>query len=164
MPSAKVLESKKQVVAELTELLKGATTGVFVDYSGINVADDTKLRKELREAGVKYMVVKNTLTRFAAKEAGIEGLDDILNGTTALALSEDHVTAAKIIGEFAEKNENFKIKGGIMEGKAISADTVKELASLPSKEVLIARLLGSLNGPITGLTIALNEYAKKLEA
>ena len=103
MPSKQVLESKQKIVADLTEQLKNATTGVFVDYSGINVADDTALRKKLREAGVKYSVVKNTLTRFAAKEAGLEGLDEILNGTTALAVSDDHVSAAKIIGEFAEK-------------------------------------------------------------
>ena len=96
MPSKQVLEAKQQVVAQLSEQLKNATTGVFVDYSGINVADDTALRKKFREAGVQYGVVKNTLTRFAAKEAGIDGLDDILNGTTALAVSADHVSAAKL--------------------------------------------------------------------
>ena len=159
MPSNKVLEAKKQVVVELTEQLKAATTGVFVDYSGINVADDTKLRKELREAGVKYSVVKNTLTRFAAKEAGIEGLDDILNGTTALAVSDDHVTAAKIIGEFAEKNENFKIKGGIMEGKAISVEEVVKLSKMPNREQLLCMLLYALNGNISGLARALQAVA-----
>ena len=159
MPSNKVLEAKKQVVIELTEQLKEATTGVFVDYSGINVADDTKLRKELREAGVKYSVVKNTLTRFAAKEAGIEGLDDILNGTTALAVSDDHVTAAKIIGEFAEKNENFKIKGGIMEGKAISVEEVVKLSKMPNREQLLCMLLYALNGNISGLARALQAVA-----
>lgn len=159
MPSNKVLEAKKQVVVELTEQLKAATTGVFVYYSGINVADDTKLRKELREAGVKYSVVKNTLTRFAAKEAGIEGLDDILNGTTALAVSDDHVTAAKIIGEFAEKNENFKIKGGIMEGKAISVEEVVKLSKMPNREQLLCMLLYALNGNISGLARALQAVA-----
>jgi large subunit ribosomal protein L10 len=159
VPSNKVLEAKKQVVIELTEQLKEATTGVFVDYSGINVADDTKLRKELREAGVKYSVVKNTLTRFAAKEAGIEGLDDILNGTTALAVSDDHVTAAKIIGEFAEKNENFKIKGGIMEGKAISVEEVVKLSKMPNREQLLCMLLYALNGNISGLARALQAVA-----
>ena len=159
VPSAKVLESKKQVVAELTELLKGATTGVFVDYSGINVAYDTKRRKDLREAGVKYLVVKNTLTRFAAKEAGIEGLDEVLNGTTALAVSEDHVTAAKIIGEFAEKHENFKIKGGIMEGAAITVDEVVKLSKMPGREQLLCMLLYALNGNISGLARALQAIA-----
>ena len=159
MPSKNVLEAKQQVVAEITEQLKGATTGVFVDYSGINVADDTKLRKELREAGVTYTVVKNTLTRFAAKEAGIEGLDDILNGNTALAVSSDHVTAAKIIGEFAEKNDNFKIKGGIMEGKVISVDEVVKLSKMPNREQLLCMLLYALNGNISGLARALQAVA-----
>lgn len=159
MPSKQVLEAKQQVVASITEQLKGATTGVFVDYSGINVADDTKLRKELREAGVKYTVVKNTLTRFAAKEAGIEGLDDILNGTTALAVCDDHVTAAKIIGEFAEKNENFKIKGGIMEGKVISVAEVEKLSKMPNREQLLCMLLYALNGNISGLARALQAVA-----
>ena len=159
VPSKKVLEAKQQVVAELTEQLKGCTTGVFVDYSGISVADDTVLRKQLREAGVKYTVVKNTLTRFAAKEAGIEGLDEILNGTTALALSDDHVTAAKIIGEFAEKHDNFKIKGGIMEGAAISIAEVEKLAKMPNREQLLCMLLYALNGNISGLARALQAIA-----
>jgi len=159
VPSKKVLEAKQQVVAELTEQLKGCTTGVFVDYSGITVADDTVLRKQLREAGVKYTVVKNTLTRFAAKEAGIEGLDEILNGTTALALSDDHVTAAKIIGEFAEKHDNFKIKGGIMEGAAISVAEVEKLSKMPNREQLLCMLLYALNGNISGLARALQAVA-----
>lgn len=133
MPSKQVLEAKQQVVAQLAEQLKNATTGIFVDYSGINVADDTALRKQFREAGVQYGVVKNTLTRFAAKEAGIDGLDDILNGTTALAVSADHVSAAKIIGEYAEKNDNFKIKGGFMEGKVISIAEVEKLSKMPGQ-------------------------------
>ncbi len=159
MPSQKVLEAKQQAVATITEQLKGCTTGVFVDYSGISVADDTVLRKNLREAGVKYTVVKNTLTRFAAKEAGIEGLDDILNGTTALAVCDDHVTAAKIIGEFAEKNENFKIKGGIMEGAAISVAEVEKLSKMPNREQLLCMLLYALNGNISGLARALQAVA-----
>ena len=161
MPSQKVLEAKKQVVVELTEQLKGCTTGVFVDYSGISVADDTVLRKQFREAGVKYTVVKNTLTRFAAKEAGIEGLDEILNGTTALALSDDHTSAAKIVGEFAEKHDNFKIKGGIMEGKTISIAEVEKLAKMPNREQLLCMLLYALNGNISGLARALQAIADK---
>ena len=153
------MEAKQQVVAELTEQLKNCTTGVFVDYSGINVADDTALRKQLREAGVKYTVVKNTLTRFAAKEAGIEGLDDILNGTTALALSDDHTSAAKVINEFAEKHDNFKIKGGIMEGAAISVAEVEKLAKMPNREQLLCMLLYALNGNISGLARALQAIA-----
>lgn len=159
MPSKQVLESKQKIVADLTEQLKNATTGVFVDYSGINVANDTALRKKLREAGVKYSVVKNTLTRFAAKEAGLEGLDEILNGTTALAVSDDHVSAAKIIGEFAEKNDNFKIKGGFMEGKTISIAEVEKLSKMPDKEQLLCMLLYALNGNISGLARALQAVA-----
>ena len=159
MPSQKVLEAKQAAVVAITEQLKNCTTGVFVDYSGISVADDTVLRKNLREAGVKYTVVKNTLTKFAAKEAGIEGLDDILNGTTALAVCDDHVTAAKIIGEFAEKNENFKIKGGIMEGAAISVAEVEKLSKMPNREQLLCMLLYALNGNISGLARALQAVA-----
>lgn len=159
MPSQKVLEAKQAVVAEIAEQLKGCTTGVFVDYSGISVAEDTVLRKQLREAGVKYSVVKNTLTKFAAKEAGIEGLDDILNGTTALAVCDDHVSAAKVLGEFAEKNENFKIKGGIMEGAAISVAEVEKLSKMPSKDQLLCMLLYALNGNISGLARALQAVA-----
>lgn len=159
MPSKQVLEAKQQVVENLTEQLKNATTGVFVDYSGINVTDDTALRKKLREAGVQYEVVKNTLTKFAAKEAGIEGLDDILHGTTALAVSADHVTAAKIIGEYAEKNEKFKIKGGFMEGKLISVAEVEKLSKMPGREQLLCMLLYALNGNISGLARALQAVA-----
>jgi len=159
VPSQKVLEAKQAAVAQITEQLKGCTTGVFVDYSGISVAEDTVLRKQLREAGVKYSVVKNTLTKFAAKEAGIEGLDDILNGTTALAVCDDHVSAAKVLGEFAEKNENFKIKGGIMEGAAISVAEVEKLSKMPNREQLLCMLLYALNGNISGLARALQAVA-----
>ncbi len=155
MPSKQILEVKQQAVSELAQKLKDATTGVFVDYSGITVADDTALRKKMREAGVHYSVVKNTLTRLAAKEAGIDGLDDILNGTTALALSNDHVAAAKIIGEYAEKNDNFTIKGGFMEGKVISIAEVEKLSKMPGKEQLLCMLLYALNGNISGLARAL---------
>lgn len=163
MPSEKILEQKKQIVAELTEKLKSACAGVVVDYKGINVADDTKLRKELREAGVDYFVVKNTLLSRAAKEAGIEGLDPVLEGTTALAISnEDHVAAARILCKFAEKNKSIKAKAGFVEGKTIDAAEVENLAKLPSKEVLVAQVLGGLNAPITGFVTVLNGTMKGL--
>lgn len=163
MPSEKILEQKKQIVAELTEKLKSACAGVIVDYKGINVADDTKLRKELREAGVDYFVVKNTLLSRAAKEAGIEGLDPVLEGTTALAVSmEDHVAAARILCKFAEKNKSIKTKAGFVEGKVIDVAEVENLAKLPSKEVLIAQVLGGLNAPITGFVTVLNGTMKGL--
>jgi large subunit ribosomal protein L10 len=163
LPSEKILEQKKLVVAALTEHLKTACTGVVVNYKGITVAQDTKLRKELREAGDEYMVVKNTLLRLALKDAGIDGLDHVLEGTTAIALSKDnYVSGAKILTKFAETSKKFEIKAGFVDGGAISVDGVKELASLPSKEVLVAQVLGGLNAPITGFVTVLNGTMKGL--
>lgn len=157
MPSEKILEQKKAVVAELSERLKGSVAGVLVNYKGITVADDTKLRKDLREAGVKYTVVKNTLLKRAAEDAGIEGLDPVLEGTTALATSEeDYVAAAKILCEYAENNKNFEIKSGYVDGGVLGVDEIKDLAKLPSKEVLVAKALGGLNAPISGFVTVLN--------
>ena len=120
MPSEKVLEQKKQIVADLAEALKGSVAGVVVDYKGINVADDTVLRKELREAGVKYSVVKNTLLGLAAKEAGLEDITKVLEGTTAIAVSpEDHTAAARILSKFADTHKNFSIKSGYLDGDVI---------------------------------------------
>ena len=152
MPSANVLEQKKQVVAQLVETLKSAQAGVLVDYRGITVEQDTQLRAKLREAGVEYKVVKNTLTRFAAKEVGFEELDEQLNGPTALAISTtDAVAPAKVISDFAKEVEAIQIKAGFVDGKVISLDEVKTLASTPSREVLIAKIMGSLNAPISKL-------------
>ena len=163
MPSEKILEQKKQAVAQLSENLKEACAGVIVNYSGINVADDTKLRKELREAGDTYVVVKNTLLGRALKEAGIDGLDSVLEGTTALAYSKtDYVSAAKILSAYADKSKTFEIKAGFVDGSALDASGVKELAELPSKEVLVAKVLGGLNAPITGLVTVLNGTIKGL--
>lgn len=163
MPSAKVLEQKKQIVAELAEKMKNASTGVLVDYKGITVADDTQLRAEMRKNNVDYRVIKNTLIRFAAKEAGIEGLDGVLEGTTALAMSADDVIApAKVVAEYAKKNDAiYNIKAGFMDGKVVSVEEIMEIANLPSKEVLLGRLVGSLQGPIFGLALALKAIADK---
>lgn len=165
MPSAKVLEQKKQLVAELAEKMKNASSGVLVDYKGINVADDTALRAEMRKNGVDYKVIKNTLIRFAAKEAGLEGLDEFLEGTTALAISADDVIApAKVVNEFAKKNEDiYNIKAGFMDGKVVSVEEIKALANLPSRDVLLGRLVGSLQGPIFGLALVLKAIAEKVE-
>lgn len=157
MPSVKVLEEKKQAVALITESLKSAQAGVLVDYRGLTVEEDTDLRNKLREAGVTYFVAKNTFIRFAAKETGLEGLDEILSGPTALAVSaEDPIAPAKILSEFAKKNEKLEIKSGFMDGKVMSLDEVKVLASTPSKETLIAKIMGSLNSPVSGLVRLLN--------
>lgn len=151
MPSAKILEAKKQAVEEIKAQLTKAVSGVFVDYCGLTVEQDTKLRNKLREANVEYKVVKNTLTRFAAKEVGLEGLDEILNGPTALAIAEDEVTAAKVLADFAKENEQLEIKSGFLEGKVVSVDEVKRLADTPSRDVLLAKMLGSMNAPISSL-------------
>lgn len=163
MPSAKVLEEKKQLVAELAEQMKAASSGVLVDYKGINVEDDTKLRAEMRKNNVDYRVIKNTLIRFAAKEAGLEGLDDVLNGTTALAISADDVIApAKVVAEYAKKDENiYNIKAGFIEGKVVSVEEIMQLANLPSKEILLGRLVGGLQGPIFALALVLKAIADK---
>ncbi|MBQ7037218.1 MAG: 50S ribosomal protein L10 [Clostridia bacterium] len=151
MPSAKVLEQKKTVVAELTEKMQNATAGVFVDYRGLTVEEDTNLRVKLREAGVEYKVVKNTLTRFAANQIGYEALDPILNGPTALALSDDPVAPAKVLAEFAKTNPNLEIKAGFLDGSIISIEEITKLAATPSRDTLIAKIMGSLNAPISNL-------------
>ena len=161
MASEKVLQEKQAFVAELAEKLGAANAGVIVDYSGINVADDTTLRRKLREAGVEYAVVKNTLLKRAAEAAELSGLDDVLHGTTALATSEDYVAAAKILCEYAEGKDTFKIKAGFMDGQVIDAAKVVELSKLPSKEGLLSMLLSVLNGPIRGLAVALNAIVEK---
>ncbi len=164
MPNELVLNQKKAKVEELSELLKSSVAGVLVDYSGISVEDDTKLRKELREAGVKYSVEKNTLLRFAMNNTGYEGLTDVLNGTTALAVSEnDETAAARILGKYAETHENFKLKAGFVGNEVYDANGVMALSKIPSKEVLLAQLVGSLQGPIQKLAATLDALATKLE-
>ncbi len=157
MPNAKVLAEKQAIVATLADKMKSASSGVLVEYKGITVANDTKLRRELREAGVDYAVVKNTMVKLAADQVGFEGLDPILNGTTALAMSmTDPVLPAKILSGFAKKSDTFKIKAGFVEGKVISSAEVIELAELPAKEVLVARVLAGFNTPISGFVNVLN--------
>ena len=161
MASAKVLQEKQEFVNALTEKLNGATTGVIVSYSGITVAEDTALRRQLREAGVEYAVVKNTLLKRAAEAANLNGLDDALHGTTALAICDDYTAAAKVLSKYAEGSKTFKIKAGFMDGQVIGADKVDELAKLPSKEGLLSMLLSVLNGPIRGLACGLNAIVEK---
>lgn len=163
MPSEKILEQKQAIVAELVDRLNGSVAGVLVNYKGITVADDTKLRKELREAGVNYTVVKNTLLSRATQEVGLDSLNSVLEGTTALATSEDdYVAAARILCKYAETNKKFEIKAGFAEGKPLSVSEVNDLAKLPSKEVLVAKALGGLNAPITGFVTVLNGTLKGL--
>ncbi len=164
MPSNAVLEAKKAKVEKLTEIIKNSVSGVLVDYKGITVEEDTKLRKELREAGVNYFVEKNTMLLRAFKECGIEGFEEALNGTTALAVSSDDQTApARILGKFAEKagDEKFNLKAGFVEGEIYDQAGVVALSKIPSKDVLLAQLVGSLQGPLQKLAATLNAVADK---
>lgn len=163
MPNDKVLREKQEIVAQLTEKLKSAG-GVFVDYSGITVLEDTEMRRAMRNAGVEYTVVKNTLTRFAAKNVGFDALDPILNGTTALAVSaSDPVAAAKLVSEYAGKpNSKIKIKAGFVNGKIITPSEVEALAKLPSREVLVAQVLGTMMAPVSGFVNVLNANIRGL--
>lgn len=157
MPSTQILEQKKQVVNEMVEKFKAASAGVFVDYRGLTVEEDTELRRKFREAGVEYKVVKNTLTSRAAKEVGLEALDPILNGPTALAMSVDNpVAPAKIIAEFAKKHEALEVKAGFMDGAVMSVAEVNTLAATPTREELLAKMMGSMKSPISGLVRLLN--------
>ena len=164
MPSNAVLEAKKAKVEQLTEIIKASVSGVLVDYKGITVEEDTKLRKELREAGVHYFVEKNTMLLRAFKECGIEGFEEALNGTTALAVSNDDQTApARILGKFAEKagDEKFNLKAGYVEGEIYDQAGVVALSKIPSKDTLLAQLVGSLQGPLQKLAATLNAVADK---
>jgi large subunit ribosomal protein L10 len=148
---------KAAKVAELKELLANSQAVVLVNYCGLTVSEDTELRKQMREAGVKYMVAKNTFTRIAAKEAGIEGLDGMLENNTALAFAaEDPVAPAKIAYEFSKKHEKLEIKGGLLNGAVIGTDEIKALADLPSREELLAKLVGSMQAPISGFVNVLH--------
>ncbi|MCR4638702.1 50S ribosomal protein L10 [Ruminococcus sp.] len=164
MPSNAVLEAKKAKVEKLTEIIKNSVSGVLVDYKGITVEEDTKLRKELREAGVHYFVEKNTMLLRAFKECGIEGFEEALNGTTALAVSNDDQTApARILGKFAEKagDDKFNLKAGYVEGEIYDQAGVIALSKIPSKDTLLAQLVGSLQGPLQKLAATLNAVADK---
>ena len=162
MPSQKVLEQKQQQVADLAERIENSVAGVIVDYNGINVEDDTKLRKELRENGVKYTVIKNTLIKRAADKAGLSGMDEVLHGTSAIATSaEDYVAAARILQKFADSHENFNVKTGYLDNEVISIEKIKSLAKLPSREVLLANVLGAFQAPIASFARAVQAIVDK---
>ena len=159
MPNAKALESKKAVVEALTGKIQEATSVVFVDYKGITVAQDTELRKAFRDADVEYTVVKNTLTRFATKNIGYD-FDEVLNGTTAMASTTgDPIAPARIVCEFAKKNKlkTLTIKGGVVEGSVLSADQLNGFGELPSKNALVASVLGTFLAPISSLAFVLDQ-------
>ena len=156
------VELKKPVVEEIANSINGAASVVLVSYKGITVEQDTKMRKELREAGVTYKVYKNTMIRFAAKGTAFEALEPNLEGPTALAVSKEDATApARILAEFAKKADKREIKGGVVEGNAYDAAGIMEIAKIPGREALISRLLGSMQSPITNMARVLNQIAEK---
>lgn len=164
MPNAKVLESKKAIVAALEEQLKNAQAGVLVDYSGITVEQDTELRTIARQAGVTYGVVKNTMVRRALDDSGLSELDSILHGNTSLATgSEDPIAPIKVIADYAKKlgDEKFHIKAAFMEGKVLSAAEIAQLSTLSSKKDLYAQLVGTLMAPMANLAAVVNAIAEK---
>ncbi|WP_294951445.1 50S ribosomal protein L10 [uncultured Eubacterium sp.] len=162
MPSTVVLEKKKQQVADLAERIKGSCAGVVVDYKGINVEDDTKLRKELREAGVTYTVVKNSILKRAAEEVGLNIDASVVEGTTAVATSvDDYVAAARILNKYAEANESFNIKTGYLDGAVIDNAEVVALAKLPSRETLLATIASVVVEPIACIARAVNALEEK---
>lgn len=164
MASEKILEGKKAKVAALTEMLQDSVSFVLVGYKGISVEDDTKLRKELREAGVHYMVVKNTMLRLAVKGTQYEGLTEYFKGDTAIALSpEDPAAAARILCKFADadKSKRFVVKGGFCDGQVMDAAGIKSLSTMPNREGLLSMLAGSLNGIVGGLAVALQGIVDK---
>ena len=161
MPSEKILEQKKQIVSDLADTLSSSVAGVIVDYKGITVDDDTKLRKDLREAGVKYAVVKNTILKLAAEKAELSDIDDVLEGTTAIATSAEDYTAARILCKFASTSKTFTVKKGFLDGKVIGVDTVESLAKLPSKDVLLATVCNAFNAPIAAFARAMQALVEK---
>ena len=156
------VELKQPIVAEISEVIKDAQSVVLVDYRGLTVEEDTALRKQLREAGVNYKVYKNTLMNFAFKGTDFEALAPYLTGPSAIAVSTDDATApARIIAEFAKKAKNLEIKAGVVEGDLYDAKGMVAIASIPSRDVLISKLLGSLQSPITNFARVIKQIAEK---
>ena len=163
MPNAKVLSEKQAIVEALVERIQNASAGILVDYKGITVAEDTALRTELRKDEVNYTVVKNTLTRKALAKLNMSELDEVLNGTTSLATSEnDPIAPFRIINDYSKKlGERFNIKAAFMEGKILNAAEIAEMAELPSKDALYAKVLGTMIAPITGLAVCLGQILEQ---
>lgn len=156
------VELKQPIVDEISAVIKDAQSVVVVDYRGLTVAEDTQLRKQLREAGVSYKVYKNTLVSRAVEGTEFESLKDSLEGPNAFAVSTEDATApARVLAEFAKKAPNLEIKAGVVEGTFYDAEGMKAIASVPSREVLLSKLLGSLQSPITNLARVLNQIAEK---
>ena len=158
------VELKKPVVEEISELLNGAATAVVVDYRGLTVAEDTELRKQLREAGVVYKVYKNTMINFAIKDTEFADLAQHLEGPTAIAVCKDDATAAaRVLAKFAKTAEALEIKGGVVDGVYYDAAGIGQIASIPSREVLLSKLLGSMQSPVTNFARVIKHIAEKNE-
>ena len=156
------VELKQPIVAEIAEVIKDAQSVVLVDYRGLTVEEDTALRKQLREAGVNYKVYKNTLMNFAFKGTDFESLAPYLNGPSAIAVSTEDATApARVLAEFAKKAKNLEIKAGVVEGTLYDVKGMQAVAEIPSRDVLISRLLGSLQSPITNFARVIKQIAEK---
>lgn len=165
MANVKIIQEKQQAVTEITDKLRASSCTVVTDYRGLNVAQVTELRKKLREAGVEFQVLKNSLTRRATEQAELSALDEHLTGPTAIAFStQDVVAPAKILSDFAKKNDALKIKGGVVEGKVVGFDQIKALAELPSREGLLSMLLSVLQAPIRNFALGVKAVAEKKEA
>ena len=156
------VELKQPVVQEISAAIEGAQSVVLVDHRGLTVQQDTELRKQLREAGVTYKVYKNTMMNFAFKGTDCEGLSDLLNGPSALAVSKDDATApARILCEFAKNAPKLEVKGGVVEGKVVDVAAINEVAQIPSREVLLGRLFGSFQSPIASFARVVKQIAEK---
>lgn len=157
-------EEKQAKVQEIKEKINKAQAIIMADYRGLTVEEDTELRRKFREAGVEYRVLKNTLTSIAAKEAGIEGLDQYLSGPTSFAFGyEDPTAPARILNDFAKDHKKLELKGGFVQGKIFDLNMVKELATIPPREVLIAKLLGSIKSPLSNFAYLVNAIKEKKE-
>ncbi|MNW32348.1 50S ribosomal protein L10 [compost metagenome] len=164
MANAKVIQAKQESVDVVTSKLRESVTTVIADYRGLNVAQVTELRKQLREAGVEFQVLKNTLVRRATAAAELTELDEVLTGPTAIAFStDDAIAPAKILNDFAKKNDALKLKGGVVEGRVVGVDQIKALAELPSREGLLSMLLSVLQAPVRNLALAVKAVAEKEE-
>ena len=164
MANVKLIQAKQEAVDVVTEKLRNSVTTVVADYRGLNVAQVTELRKQLREAGVEFQVLKNTLVRRATAAAELTELDEVLTGPTAIAFSvEDEIAPAKILNDFAKKNDALKVKGGVVEGRVVGADQIKALAELPSREGLLSMLLSVLQAPVRNFALAVKAVAEKEE-
>ncbi|MFR0740554.1 MAG: 50S ribosomal protein L10 [Roseburia sp.] len=156
------VELKQPIVQEISEQIKDAQSVVVVDYRGLTVAEDTQLRKQLREAGVVYKVYKNTLVNFAIKGTDFESLSDVLEGPNAFAISTTDATApARVIAKFAKTAPALEIKAGVVEGTFYDADGMKAIATIPSREELLSKFLGSIQSPITNFARVINQIAEK---